>query len=285
MTRAPMTCPTLIAGLALTFVVAPPARAAEDWVATMAHEHEGDVPVAGAAAAASAEVAGADVVYATLDGVAVTGYLAPTAPNPGAPALIVIQEWWGLNDHIRAMAREFAAAGHTALAVDLYEGKTASDPGQAQALMQAASAAPDRLLDNLRQAHRYLTQTLGATRVGVVGWCFGGGWSLQTALALGDAIDAAVVYYGRVETDPAKIAALRAPVVGHFGTLDEGTTLESARAFEAAARAAGKDVTIHAYEGADHAFANPTGTRYQPEPARLAWERTLEFFARHLGGA
>jgi carboxymethylenebutenolidase len=273
-----------IAACVLSTFVASAARASDEWLTAMAHQHEGDAPVAGAAAeAAASAVAGRDIAYATLDGAPVTGYLAP-AKASAEVAIIVIQEWWGLNDNIRAMARELAGAGYTALAVDLYEGKTATDSAGAQALMEAALGTPERLLDNLRQAHQYLTQTLGATRVGVVGWCFGGGWSLQTALALGDGIDAAVVYYGRVETDPEKIGALAAPVLGHFGTLDQGTTLESARAFETAARAAGKDVTIHAYEGADHAFANPSGTRYQPEPARLAWERTLEFFARHLGG-
>ncbi len=268
--------------LALTCVAAT-ARAGDEWLTAMAHEHQGDAPVAGAAAEAASAVTGRDVVYATLGGVPVTGYLAPAEPSAG-PAIIVIQEWWGLNDHIRAMARELAGAGYTALAVDLYEGETATNSAGAEALLGAAMADPGRLLDNLRQAHQYLTQTLGAARVGVVGWCFGGGWSFETALALGDGIDAAVVYYGRVVTDPAELAGLSAPVLGHFGTLDEGTTLESARAFEAAARSLGKDVTIHGYEGANHAFANPTGTRYQPEHASLAWERTLEFFGRHLSG-
>ncbi len=273
-----MVAARLVVGLALTCATA---RAGDDWLTAMAHQHQGDAPVAGAAAEVASAVTGRDVAYATLDGAPVAGYLAPAEPTAEA-AIIVIQEWWGLNDNIRAMARELAGAGYTALAVDLYEGKTATDSAGAEALMGAALAAPDRLLDNLRQAHQYLTQTLGASRVGVVGWCFGGAWSLQTALALGDGIDAAVVYYGRVETDPAKLAPLEAPVLGHFGTLDQGTTLESARAFESAARAVGKEVTVHAYEGANHAFANPTGTRYQPEPARLAWERTLEVLARHL---
>jgi carboxymethylenebutenolidase len=271
----------------LPFVLAvlamPPARGTDGWLASMVHLHEGDAPAAGTATA-PADTSGRDIVYATLDGKPVTGYLAPAEPAAGAPAIIVIQEWWGLNDNIRGLARDLATAGYTALAVDLYEGTVATESGDAQKLVEAAMAAPDRLLENLRQAHGYLTGTLGAAEVGVIGWCFGGGWALETALTLGDGIDAAVVYYGWVETDPERIAMLSAPVLGHFGTLDEG--FARAREFEAVARAAGKDATIYAYEGADHAFANPAGTLYpyHPEAARLAWERTLEFFAEHLGG-
>jgi len=255
-----------------------------EYAESMAREHAGDSPEAGAAAdaAQAAAVEGEEVVYADLDGTPVTGYLAGAE---GSAAILVIQEWWGLNDNIRTMARELAAEGYTALAVDLYEGEAATDAEAARALVSSAMEQPERLVENLRQAHRYLTEELGMETVGVIGWCFGGGWSLATALELGDGIDAAVIYYGRVETDAEALAPLAAPVLGHFGSEDEGIPIEDVRAFEAAAGEAGKNVTVHVYEGADHAFANPSGSRYEPEAAQAAWERTLAFFDRHLRAA
>lgn len=118
--------------------------------------------------------------------------------------------------------------------------------------------------------------------IGVVGWCFGGGWSLQTALALGDGIDATVIYYGRLVTDPAELEPLTSPVLGIFGSLDQGIPVETVREFESALDSLGKEATIHVYEGADHAFANPSGTRYNAEAAEDAWEKTMAFFAQNL---
>ncbi|MCB1008354.1 MAG: dienelactone hydrolase family protein, partial [Acidobacteria bacterium] len=198
------------------------------------------------------------------------------------PGLIVIQEWWGLNDNVRAMARRFAGEGYVVLAVDLYEGKTAATPDEASAIMQASMKDPARLTDNLRQAYAFLKDRADAERVGVVGWCFGGGWALDTALDLGKKLDAAVMYYGRVRTDPKELAPLAAPLLGHFGALDQGIPVDGVHAFEKALHDAHKDATIYIYENADHAFANPTGSRYQEAAATLSWQRTTEFFARHL---
>jgi len=255
-----------------------------EYAESMDRAHAGDSPEAGAAAdaARAAAVEGEEVAYAELDGTPVTGYL---ARGEGSAAILVIQEWWGLNDNIRTMARELAAEGYTALAVDLYEGQVAADRDRARALVTSALERPDRLSENLRQAHRYLTEELGMERVGVIGWCFGGGWSLATALTLADGIDAAVLYYGRIETDPEALAPLAAPVLGHFGGEDDSIPIEEVRAFEAAAVEAGKDVTVHLYDRAGHAFANPSGSSWEPEAARTAWERTLAFFDGHLRGA
>ena len=121
-----------------------------------------------------------------------------------------------------------------------------------------------------------------SARVGSVGWCFGGGWSLRTGLLLGDDLDAAVIYYGRPVTDPAELAPLTAPVLGIFGELDGGIPVESVREFEAAMKKAGKAASIHIYPDADHAFANPSGTRYNEEAADDAWQKTLAFFDEHL---
>ncbi|KAB2958357.1 MAG: dienelactone hydrolase family protein, partial [Thermoanaerobaculia bacterium] len=218
----------------------------------------------------------------TVGGAPVRSRLArPEAARGALPALIVIQEWWGLNDQIRAINRRLAGEGYLALAVDLYAGKVAESPDAAMAAMQAAMKDPARLADNLRQAREFL-KAKGAGRIGVVGWCFGGGWSLQTALDLGEGIDAAVVYYGRTVADPAELAKLRAPLLGLFGGRDEGIPIAGVRAMEAELARLGKDATIVVYEDADHAFANPSGTKYQAAAAEDAWRRTTAFFARHL---
>lgn len=259
-----------------------------DYAAKMAKEHQHDTATASPATVpepAQAVTAEA-VTYATLDGVAVKGYLArPAAPataDKTLPALIVIQEWWGLNDNIRAMARRFAGEGYLVLAVDLYEGKIATTPDEAMAAMQAAMKNPSRLTENLRQAQGYLEGPGKATKIGVVGWCFGGGWALETALAVPDGIDAAVMYYGRTQSDPKALAALKAPLLGLFGGKDQGIPVDGVRQMEHELVQLGKNATIVVYPEADHAFANPTGSHYLAGPATDAWAKTIAFFGQHL---
>jgi carboxymethylenebutenolidase len=257
----------------------------DDYAERMAAEHSGDAPVASAATTAdpAKEVEAVEVSYATLEAGSVKGYLArPVDGAEGAPGIIVIQEWWGLNDNIRSMARQLAGQGYAALAVDLYAGRTAADADEARQLMSAAMEREGELEENLRQAYRYLVDQSGAPRVGVIGWCFGGGWSLRTALLLPAQIDAAVIYYGRVVTDRDKLTTLDAPILGIFGGEDRGIPVETVREFEAVLEELGKNVTIHVYEGANHAFANPSGTRYDAEAAEDAWAKTLEFFSANL---
>lgn len=257
----------------------------DDYAADMRHEHDGDVPTASGATAGadSLNVASERVTYATVDGEAVTGYLArPDAGAEGLPGVIVIQEWWGLNENIEAMARRLAAQGYVALAVDLYGGDVADTPDGAMQLMQAAMGREAALTDNLRQAHAYLADSLGAPRVGVIGWCFGGMWSLRTALALPRQIDATVMYYGRPVTDAVRLGALQMPVLAFFGGADDSIPQDSVAAFGAALSEAGVAHEVEVYEGAAHAFANPSGQAYAPEAAEDAWERTTAFFAEHL---
>ncbi len=254
----------------------------DDHLARMAREHRDDSPETGAADRETPVSQGTAVTYARLDSAAITGYLARPAETGGS-AVLVIHEWWGLNDNIRAMAEKLADAGHLALAVDLYEGEVAEDRDTARALATRAGERTARGAENMRQALAYLRDELGAGKVGVIGWCFGGGWSLATALEETDVIDATVIYYGRLVTDEEELAPLASPVLGIFGALDRGIPVETVREFEAALASLGKEASIHVYEGADHAFANPTGTRYQAEAAEDAWARTVAFFARHLG--
>jgi carboxymethylenebutenolidase len=265
-----------------------PGAGGDEQAARMAAEHAGDEPVPGFAGEAVDEVrvTAGRVPYATVAGREVSGYLAQpagaeTRPDDDLPALIVIHEWWGLNEHVQTMARLLAQHGYKALAVDLYGGEVADDPQAAQRLMQGVDEGEAQ--DNLRQAHRYLAGELESPRIGVIGWCFGGGWALQTALLVPE-LDAAVVYYGRLVTDRDALSGLEVPVLGIFGAEDSSLPVASVRELERTLEELGKPVEIHVYDGAGHAFANPSGERYVPEAARDAWQKTLAFLAAHLEG-
>jgi carboxymethylenebutenolidase len=250
----------------------------------MAAEHKGDhpTPTAAARTAPSSPVTGENVVYGDVSGQKLHGFLAkPKGATGPLPAIIVIHEWWGLNDNIRDMARRLAGEGYEALAVDLYNGTTAETPEKATQLMQATLQNASAGEENLRQAYRYLTDQ-HASRVGVIGWCFGGGWSLATALLLPDKIAATVIYYGRLETDPAKLKTLQMPILGFFGGLDPSIPAATIQQFESTLKGLGKSVETHIYPNAKHAFANASGGSYQPEAANDAWKRTVEFLARNL---
>jgi carboxymethylenebutenolidase len=259
------------------------AGADDDLVARMAREHAGDSSAASPAAQIdpAGGVMSSTVSYAQLGKTDVKGYLARPIGEGPFPGVIVIHEWWGLNDNIESMADRLAGEGYIALAVDLYEGKVATDSDGAMNLMRDSMSRADELKENLRQAREYLAHA-GATRIGSIGWCFGGGWSLQAGLALGDELDAVVIYYGRVLSDKAELAALRAPVLGFFGEDDTGIPVAGVREFERALDELGKPATIHVYPGVGHAFANPSGTRYNEEAADDAWDKTLAFFADNL---
>jgi carboxymethylenebutenolidase len=256
----------------------------DDYAERMAREHADDAPVAGAAAGgAPAEIATETVTYGEVDGQPVEGFLArPDGAEGPLPGVVMIHEWWGLNENIRTMARRLASRGYQVLAVDLYGGETASAPEQARALMESATAAEQALEANLRAAYRYLAGERQAPRVAALGWCFGGGMALRTALLFPQRLDAAVIYYGHLVTDPEQLEQLEMPILGIFGAEDQGIPLGSVREFEAALHELGKDVRISVYEGAGHAFANPSGRNYRPEAAEDAWQTTLDFLDETL---
>lgn len=269
---------------------APALRAMSDpqYLLAMQAMHMHDAPVASPATYAkpAQPIRHRMVVYATVNGQAVYGYLAEPLHAKGAlPAIIVIHEWWGLNANIRSMADQLAGQGYAALAVDLYHGKRATTPAQAIGLMKGVFADKAAARSNLRQAYAFLHDTQHAPRVGVIGWCFGGGWALQTALMLPDEINAVVMYYGEPADDVGELSKLKMPLLGFFGEEDKGITVGDVRAFQAALKQAHVDAEIHEYPGAGHAFANPSGGNYRPAAAADAWKRTLAFFARYLQGA
>jgi carboxymethylenebutenolidase len=254
----------------------------DEFIDRMDREHKGDAPVENAAQdlTQSAEVSGEEVQYATVNGQEVTGYLAKPEGGSDTPGIIVIHEWWGLNDNIRMMTEKLAGEGYTALAVDLYNGKVAESSDSAGTY--ARSVNDKEAIDNLTQAYGFLNEEKGTYNIGVIGWCFGGAWSLQTALALPDKIDATVIYYGRLVMDTEQLKALQMPVLGIFGEEDEGIPVKQVRAFESALNEVEVENSIYIYEDADHAFANPSGTRYNKEAAEDAWGKTVQFLRENL---
>jgi len=217
------------------------------------------------------------VTLTTQGGKKVAGVLALPAETP-APAVLLVHEWWGLNDQIKAVAAELATQGYVALAVDLYDGQVATTRDGARALMGAVVAG--EATDTLGSWIAWLRgHEKVAGGIGTIGWCFGGGWSLNASIAA--PVEATVVYYGRVNRSAADLAALRGPVLGHFASRDKWIDRDMVAGFEAAMAQAGKSAASHWYE-ADHAFANPTSARYDQADAQLAWQRTLEFFKANL---
>jgi carboxymethylenebutenolidase len=257
-----------------------------DYVARMAHEHGHEHPAASTPSLllARSDVTGEEVTYGNApDGTPYRGYLAhPDNATKGAPAVVAIHEWWGLNDHIRAFAQRLAADGYTVLAVDLYGGKTTDNADSAKAIMQTVIANPDAALANLKAANGYLRGTQHARKVGTIGWCFGGGWSIRDALLDASHVDADVAFYGPPDLDRSDLMKLRAPFLGLYGTADEGVPIAQVRQFQAKLDTLGKRTTFSIYEGAKHGFANESGPNYNQAAAGDAWKRTMEFFAKYL---
>jgi len=283
--------PSLVASLLAAFVLGAcsttPANLGTEQAAdaAMAAGHAHDAPVATPAAttAPSQPTTLERVVYATVEGRPVEGWLAkPRDAKAGLPGLIVIHEWWGLNDNVRDEAARLAAEGYVALAVDLYGGRVATAVPEAMGLSQGLRKNPGPAEENLRQAYRYLEKTAGAPRIGTIGWCLGGRWSLKAAMLMPKDVDATVIYYGSAAVPEAELAPLAMPVLGLFGSKDPVIPLSTVAAFEANMKKLGKPVDVHVYEGARHAFANPSGTSYEPVAAEDAWRRTTAFLRENL---
>ncbi|HYO12003.1 MAG TPA: dienelactone hydrolase family protein [Thermoanaerobaculia bacterium] len=277
-----ITLPAILALLVLpAFALAEDEK---DHMQRMAQEHKHDKPTATPAAMAepARPVTAEEVTYGTVDGKPVRGYLARPKDAKGTlPGLLVIHEWWGLNDNIRAMTRRLAGEGYQALAVDLMGGAVAETPDAAMKQMEAVSKDRASAEDNLRDAYAFLEKN-GAPKIGVIGWCFGGGWSLNTAMLLPDKIDAVVIYYGGVTADKGKLTPIQAPILGLFGGKDKGIPVEGVRAFEKSLKELNKNAVVQIYEDADHAFANASGGNYNAEAAKDAWQRTTAFLGKHL---
>ncbi|MFZ3262901.1 MAG: dienelactone hydrolase family protein [Terriglobales bacterium] len=198
------------------------------------------------------------------------------------PALIVIHEWWGLNDWVKGQAAKLADEGYVALAIDLYRGKVADGPEMAHELMRGVPE--DRATRDLKAAYDYLAarRNVRKDRIGSIGWCMGGGYSLDLALAEPH-LAAAVINYGHLATDPEELKKIHAPVLGLFGGQDRGITPEDVKKFQQAMEKLGKTIEVKIYPDAGHAFENPNNTQgYRAEDAADAWQRTVAFLGTTL---
>jgi carboxymethylenebutenolidase len=258
--------------------------ARDDSLARVAAEHAGDKPVPAAAAAGppAKDVLTQTVTYGHEGATKLQGFIAwPEAAEQAPPAVIVIHEWWGLNDNIREMARKLATEGYVALAVDLYGGQTAETPEKAGALIGQALSNEAAVERNLQQAYEFLDTNAQAPRIGSIGWCVGGYVSLEAALLLPE-LDATVIYYGELVQDRERLARLNAPLLGIFGGKDDSIPVAEVEKFEQTLHSLGKSIEVHIYYDSNHAFANPSGTRYDADAASDAWKRTLAFLDAHL---
>jgi carboxymethylenebutenolidase len=208
----------------------------------------------------------------------ISAYVARPKGDGPHPGVVVIQEWWGLNDQIRGVGDRLAKEGLLALCVDLYRGKVAKDRDEAHELMRGLPE--DRAIRDLLAAVAYLKEQK-CPKIGSVGFCMGGSYSLSLALETPD-LAASAIFYGRLLTDREKLGKLSAAVIGFFGDQDRGIPVESVRKFEGALKELNKNVTVHIYEGAGHAFANETGKQYHKESAEDAWKKLVDHLNQHL---
>jgi carboxymethylenebutenolidase len=212
------------------------------------------------------------------------GYLAEPEGDEAAPALVVLQEWWGVDDHIRDVCDRFAGEGFLALAPDLYHGETTDQPDEAQQKMMALNM--DEAEKEMRGAVTHLLEHDRSNgRVGSVGFCLGGGLSVWAATANEKVGAVSTFYYVMPHGKPDFSKLQGTPVQGHFGTSDEFISVEDAKALEQELNQAGAEAAFEFYEGAGHAFFNDhdrLGT-HDPGHAKAAWDRTVDFFKRHLG--
>ncbi|MEM6300050.1 MAG: dienelactone hydrolase family protein [Bacteroidota bacterium] len=193
--------------------------------------------------------------------------------------LFMVHEWWGLNDHIKSEAVKYQTAlgdDVTVIALDLYDGNVATTREDAQKYMQGVDEGRARQI--IHGAQVYAGDN---AKIGTIGWCFGGGWSLQTAILLGEYVEACVIYYGMPEKEESMLKRLDAPVLGIFAENDKWITPEVAKEFEGKLKKMDHPVETHIFP-ADHAFANPTSPRYHEESATKARALTLEFLKKKM---
>ena len=219
------------------------------------------------------------VIYGNGDDT--SGYLAKPVLSGKYPGIVMIHEWWGLNNDIKSMADILASHGYVVLSVDLYGGKVATTSEQARQLITMYDSQQG--LQNMQSAISFLNNNYSTEKIGSIGWCFGGAQSLNLAINSNDdvednnLVDATVIYYGTLVTDPEKLSSINWPVLGIFAELDKGITIDAVNEFESSLNDLNIQNDIYIYSGVDHAFANPSGDRYAPEESQDAWDKTIIF--------
>ncbi len=222
-----------------------------------------------------------EVVYYN-NGKDIRGYLATPGDSGKHPGMILIHEWWGLNDNIRQNAIAFAKLGYVALAIDLYGDQSAADPQMARKLAGSVRNNVDEALRNLKSAVSFMKtrSDVYPDRMASIGWCFGGGWSYQIAKNnLG--VKASIIYYGFFNPKD-DLSKMRATILGNFGAEDRGIKVDTVYEFQAKLKTLNGDHEIYIYENAGHGFANEGGRAYNKEATDLAWKRTVAFLKKHL---
>jgi carboxymethylenebutenolidase len=210
----------------------------------------------------------------------VRGYLTTPDGTGPFPALIVIHEWWGLNDWVKEKAGNLSEQGFVTLAIDLYRGQVATSPEEAHEIMRGLPE--DRAVRDLKAAFEYLRSRddVDSGSIGSIGWCMGGGYSLAAATNIPD-LAAGVICYGRLVTDTVAINQIHAPLLGIFGEDDRGISPASVHSFEETATALGKNVTVKIYPGCGHAFMNESNKNgYRAEATHDAWDQIRLFLGR-----
>src|SRR5213593_676508 len=202
------------------------------------------------------------------------------------PAVIMVHEWWGLNENIKNMANILARQGFVVLAADLYKGEVANNPERAMELVQIARNNQNNSINNLQSAVKYLSlfPNVDSSKIASLGWCFGGGQSLQLALNSQEhPLAATILYYGTpLVTDKALLSKIKWPVLGIFGDKDQAIPVEEINQFGTSLNQSGITNNIHIYKGLGHAFANPSGDNYAPKETEDAWQKTLSFLKKYV---
>jgi carboxymethylenebutenolidase len=214
-----------------------------------------------------------------------SGYLVQPKDSEGPlPAVVMIHENRGLNDFVKGAAENLAKEGYVVLAADLFNGRVVTDQDEARAITAEIRENPEIAIENLNAAVDYLAslENVDESKIASLGWCFGGGFSLQLALNAERPLAATVIYYGTLVTDQQELSSITWPVLGIFGTEDQVISVESVDQFEAALDANGTTNEIYMYEGVGHAFANPSNAGHAPEETADAWVKTLNFLSEHL---
>ncbi|HRH93290.1 MAG TPA: dienelactone hydrolase family protein [Candidatus Peribacteria bacterium] len=222
-----------------------------------------------------------DVAYMPSNPAAV-GYLVRPLKPGKLPTVILIHEWWGLNDNIKSLADKFAAEGYVALAVDLYDGKRAANADEAKVLAGAVRENTDKAFANLKAAVAYLKGSPSADpdRLAAVGWCFGGGWSYQMAKNdLG--VKASVMYYGQFAPED-DLSMMKAHILGHFGEKDASISVDTVKEFQVKLKTLSGENAVFIYPNAGHGFAGEANATYDKTQADEAWARTQEFLKQQL---
>lgn len=208
-----------------------------------------------------------------------------TGQQQKLPAVVMIHEWWGLNDNIKEMADELAGEGYVVLGADLYNGEVVTDPNRARELSSSVRENPQQAITNLQSAVQYLASlpNVNGSRIAALGWCFGGGLSLQLALnSEQHPLAATVIYYGNLVNDTSELSKIKWPVLGIFGDQDNSIPVDSVRAFGRGLNETGVTNEIYIYPGVGHAFANPSGDNYAPQETADAWQKTLTFLDKYV---